>query len=188
MSYYQKMVAAPHVVIDQHEHFIKQTYRNRCLIAAPDGVQALTVPIVRNDPSHTAMRDIQISPHGNWQHLHWHAFVTAYDGSPYFEYYADDFRPFYERPFKFLLDFNEGLRLLLCELLDIQPSVQLSEAYQSGSGTSDFRSSLTPKQPDPDFLPRRYYQVFAQRNGFLPNLSVVDLLFNMGPESVLWLR
>ena len=98
VSYYCKLYASRQAYVDGWEHYVKQTYRNRCIIASPHGRQALTVPIERNDPSHTAVRDIRLSNHGNWRHLHWQALVTAYDASPYFEYYADDLRPVLERP------------------------------------------------------------------------------------------
>lgn len=194
VQYYTKLYAAPFIVEERCEHYVKQTYRNRCLIAGPDGPLALTVPVEHGGPR-TATRDVRISDHGNWRHTHWTALVSAYEGSPYFEYYADDFRPFYERRYTFLADFNEALRLKVCELLGLHPEVRLSEAWTAPADLSfacrDLRETISPKVPaaaDPEFRPVAYYQVFAARTGFLPNLSVADLLFNMGPESRLVLR
>ena len=190
ISYYCQLYRNEHILIEQHEHYQKQTYRNRCIIAAPHGPQALTIPVVRQDPSHNEIKDILISDHGNWQHLHWQAFVTAYTASPFFEYYADDFRPFYERPWKYLLDFNETLRHTVCELIDLQPETNLTSEFKATHDAEDFRLLFTPKRqtPPPHFEPKKYYQVFGHRHGFLPDLSIVDLLFNMGPESLTVIR
>lgn len=189
---YAYLFAAERVVEDRGEFYIKQTYRNRCYIAGPQGVQSLIVPVDRKGLAHSPMRDVRISEHGNWRHVHWTALVSAYESSPYFEYYADDFRPLYERPFRYLVDFNEALHRLVCELLSFTPQVSVSDEYVADStGWTDLRQSLSPKLPLASlerFRPVDYYQVFASRLGFLPNLSIVDLLFNLGPESRLILR
>ena len=140
------------------------------------------------------MKDIEISDHGNWRHLHWNAIESAYNHTPFFEYYKDDFRPFYEKKYRFLIDFNEDLRRLVCSLIDMQPAVQYTSSYQTQlpADAEDFRERIHPKkdfrQENPTFNPLAYYQVFQQRLGFLPNLSIIDLLFNMGPESLLVLQ
>jgi hypothetical protein len=137
------------------------------------------------------IKDIRISDHGNWRHLHWNALQSAYGDSPFFEYYQDDIHPFLEQRWEYLLDFNEAIRQKMCELLDIQPEVSYSEKFELSAinPPKDFREAIRPKHPqtDPDFVPKPYYQVYQQRHGFLPNLSVLDLLFNMGPESIFWL-
>lgn len=190
VSYYCKLLAYSEVFIEQHEHYLKQTYRNRCMIAGPGGRQVLTIPIIRNDPSHAEVRDIEISDHGNWSHQHWQALLTAYDNSPYFEYYADDIRTFYEKKWKFLLDFNEALREKIDELIGIQSKIKLSNHYFQSNEADDYRNLISPKSiiTDPLFNSVQYYQVFEQKYGFISNLSIVDLLFNMGPESLLVLR
>ena len=187
VQWYQKLYRSDEVQIEQWESFQKQTYRNRCLIAAPNGIQALTVPVEHNSQ---LIKDIRVSDHGNWRHLHWNALVTAYSESPFFEYYQDDIRPFYEQRWDYLLDFNEAIRAKMCELIDIQPKVSYSLEFRTlNSQLQDFRETIRPKHPapDPDFTPRPYYQVWQQKYGFLPNLSILDLLFNMGPESILYL-
>lgn len=189
---YAYLFAAERVVEDRGEFYIKQTYRNRCYIAGPQGVQSLIVPVDRKGLAHSPMRDVRISEHGNWRHVHWTALVSAYESSPYFEYYADDFRPLYERPFRYLVDFNEALHRLVCELLSFAPQERVSDEYvPATAGWTDLRQLLSPKQPLASlerFRSVDYYQVFASRLGFLPNLSIVDLLFNFGPESRLILR
>ena len=131
---------------------------------------------------------MKISSHGNWRHLHWQAIQSAYGESPFFEYYEDDLRPFFTEQWEYLYDFNEAIRRKMCELLDIHPVVELTTSYLP-QPENDFREVIRPKHPlqDPDFRPRRYYQVYEQRHGFLPNLSILDLLLNMGPESIFWL-
>ena len=234
VQWYQKL-NRHRCIIEQHDNFVKQTYRNRCVIASANGPQTLTVPIERYDGMKCAMRDIRISDHGNWRHLHWQALVSAYGETPFFEYYADDIRPFFEEHrWKYLLDFNLDITHTLCSLLDIRPDLTLSDHYidadeticggggldgaveslggaaesfgeavkglngaaESFGGSSsacslfvDYRDAIRPKHPLPDaeFEARPYYQVRAQRHGFLPNLSVLDLLFNEGPEGIFWL-
>ena len=274
VQWYQKL-NRHRCIIEQHDNFVKQTYRNRCVIASANGPQTLTVPIERYDGMKCAMRDIRISDHGNWRHLHWQALVSAYGETPFFEYYADDIRPFFEEHrWKYLLDFNLDITQTLCSLLDVRPDLTLSdhyidadeticgsgslsgaaaglsEAFESFGGAVkglggaadsfegavkglngaaeglggakgldgaaesfggavnglngaaeslgslsacslfvDYRDAIRPKHPLPDaeFEARPYYQVRAQRHGFLPNLSVLDLLFNEGPEGIFWL-
>jgi len=186
IQWYQKLYRAEEVWIEQHESFLKQTYRNRCIIATTQGTQALTVPVERSGSS--LIKDIRISDHGNWRHLHWNALQSAYGESPFFEYYEDDLRPFFEKRWDYLLDFNEAIREKMCELIDIQPHVNLTDHF-AAEAAGDFRFAIQPKHPAPDsdFEPRRYYQVYEAKHGFLPNLSIVDLLFNMGPEAIFYL-
>lgn len=191
IQWYQKLYRAEYVQIERWESFQKQTYRNRCIIATTNGPQALTVPIERQFTIN-CIKDIRISDHGNWRHLHWNALQSAYGESPFFDYYQDDIRPFFEQRWDYLLDFNEAIREKMCELLDIQPKVDYSKkftVYSLSSCVPDYRMVIRPKnpEPDPDFTPKRYYQVYEQKHGFLPNLSILDLLFNMGPESIFYL-
>ena len=192
IQWYQKLHRMP-CIIEQHDHFVKQTYRNRCVIATANGTQTLTVPIERYDGTKCPMRDIRISDHGNWRHLHWNALVSAYGETPFFEFYADDLRPFFEKRHTFLFDLNLDIMHTMCQLLDVRPQVTLSEHYivlpSEDNEVVDFREAIRPKHPlpDADFNPTPYYQVRAQRHGFLPNLSILDLLFNEGPEGIFYL-
>lgn len=151
------------------ERWQKQTLRNRCYIDSPSGPLALTVPVVHPAPG-ALMRDVRISDHGEWRHQHWNALCSSYRQTPFFDYYEEDFRPFYEeRRWTFLIDFNEELQQTVLSLTGLD-----DESLRTA-----FETSVRREIP--------YHQMFAPRHGFLPDLSIVDLLFNMGPESVFWL-
>ena len=197
VQWFQKLHRYGKCIIDTGEHFVKQTYRNRCLIATANGVQALTVPTERPEGVKQAMNNTRISEHGDWRHLHWQALVSAYGESPFFCYYADDLQPFFEKRYNSLADFNIDIITTLCTLLDVRPNISISPTYvdakaladDTNQGIADFREAIRPKHPLPDaqFMPRPYYQVYATRHGFLPNMSVIDLLFNEGPEGIFFL-
>ena len=213
IQWYQKLCRYD-CLIDGEEQFVKQTYRNRCLIATTQGVQALTVPIEHSEvgrkkdelQSGTSQdegrwtKDIRISDHGNWRHLHWNALKSAYGESPFFEFYADDICPFFEKKWKYLWDFNWEIMEKMCELLQIDRlpltidhsddvPANLQSSIFNLQSSKDFRTAIQPKhpQPDADFTPKPYYQVYQQKHGFIPNLSILDLLFNMGNEAILYL-
>ena len=207
VQWYQKLNRAGGCLLEQHDHFIKQTYRNRCVIATTNGLQALTVPVESYEGPKCEMKDIRISDHSNWRHLHWNALLSAYGESPFFEFLADDIRPFFEKRWTYLFDFNLEITRCVCDLLDIQPRIELTTVYGgrgderwNGGGKggqqigkeicwADYRDAIRPKHPlpDADFHPRPYYQVYAWKHGFQPNLSILDLLFNEGNEAVLYL-
>ena len=196
VQWYQKLNRADCAYIECYDSYRKQTYRNRCVIATTNGLQALTIPVERPDTGlhSTLIKDLRISDHGNWRHLHWHALMSAYSESPFFEYYADDIRPFFEKKWDFLYDFNMEACQTVGLLLDIHPNILSTSHYikkeeDFPEDIFDFREAIDPKHPavDADFVPRRYYQVFERKIGFQPNLSILDLLFNMGPEGIFYL-
>ena len=189
VQWFQKLYRHGEAMIEVCESFQKQTYRNRCLIATAQGVQALTVP-VEGSKANRLVADLRISDHGNWRHQHWQAITSAYGDSPFLEYYEDDLRPFFfEHQWERLVDFNDAIVRRMCELLDIHPVLKNTTEFERVVGFADYREAISPKHPLPDteFVPRPYYQVFSQRHGFLPNLSILDLLLNMGPEAIFFL-
>lgn len=194
VQYYAKLLACSGGTahIEACDTYMKQTYRNRCLIADANGPLALTIPTEKPTAGNCPMRDIRISDHGNWRHQHWNALEAAYRHTPFFQYYEDDFRPFYEKKIGFLYDFNMQLTELVCSLIGLDVTLIPTEQYMHKTdGIADFRHIITPKvswEEDTDFHPTAYYQVFKEKHGFIPNLSIADLLFNMGPESILILN
>ena len=197
IQWYQKLYRYDQTLIEQYDSYQKQTYRNRCVIATANGLQALTVPVehnVQRSMFNVQCKDLRISDHNQWRRVHWNALQSAYSESPFFDYYADDIRPFFEKKYEFLVDFNEAIRQTVCDLLDIQPKVEYTSSFLSPltshlSSLDDFREVINAKrpQPDADFQPRRYWQVFEDRHGFQANLSILDLLFNMGNEAIFYL-
>lgn len=194
IQYYTKLLSSESVYIEQHENYIKQTYRNRCSIVSANGPIPLSIPVIHSSSQKTLTKDIRIAEHGNWQHMHWNAIVSAYNSTPFFEYYQDDFYPFYHKKIEYLFDFNNELQFLILRLLNITDvSIKFTEDYKTifSEGQYDFREIIHPKKDwrnDSHFQPTPYYQVFDHKLGFQPNMSIIDLLFNMGNESLLVLR
>ena len=195
VQWYQKLHRSEYVWLEACESFQKQTYRNRCVIATTNGVQTLSVPVTHEEQKN-GIRQLRISDHGKWRTEHWNALQSAYGESPFFDYYADDLYSFFEKERENLFDFNLDIIHTMCELLDIHPVIRLTERYvpesllfNSRLSIIDYRDSIRPKHPlpDTDFIPRPYYQVYQQKHGFLPNLSILDLLFNMGNEAIFFL-
>ena len=184
IEYYFQLIQHNDVIIDVYENFVKQTYRNRCCILSPNGVQNLTVPLVKAR-QRKLTKNMKISYDDNWRKMHWKSLEAAYRSSPYFEFYEDDFYPFYhEKQYDYLVDFNTDLEQKIVELLSINVNVTKSAKYiDEDDLKNDFRNSFSPKvEPQLNFTP--YIQVFGDRNGFAPNMSIVDLLFNEGPNSI----
>jgi len=187
VEYYMQMRAFPEIVIEKHCNYVKQTYRNRCIIASANGAQTLSIPVERPETIKCLTKDIRIAEHGNWRHLHWNAIKSAYNSTPFFEYYEDDFIGFYEKKYDFLFDFNESLRETIIRLLDIEPHIIYSTEYKTDFRLNeiDYREAIHPKKKAVKNSFKPYYQVFESKFGFQSNLSIIDLLFNMGTESVL---
>jgi hypothetical protein len=187
IQYFQKLRDYSNCIIEQHESFIKQTYRSRCNIYSPNGLYVMSIPIVNR--SHKQFtKDARISYETNWRELHWRTLEAAYRRSPFFEFYEDDFRPFYqEKKFDFLIDFNEELLQTILPLLKLKPNYTFSNSYIStDENMNDYRLIISPKEnlsADKLFSIKPYSQVFDTKYGFIENLSIVDLLFNQGSIS-----
>ena len=187
VSFFTAIKSGGDVLIEQYDNYCKQTFRNRCVIATAGGRQTLTIPVVKSDSPKQLMKDVRISDHGEWHRQHWNALESAYMNSPFFMYYQDDFRPFFEKKIEFLIDFNTELTRLILKLAGIEKNLKLTESYSKpNDGTIDLRRMVEPGINEPAEQ-RPYWQVFRQKYGFQANLSAVDLLFNMGPEFPLYL-
>ncbi|MFA6087978.1 WbqC family protein [Mucilaginibacter sp.] len=177
----------PNILLEVEEHFPKQTYRNRANIYSPDGMLTLTVPVSKGSKNHTKTKDVKISYDFKWQRLHWLSLGACYRSSAYFEYYEDDFAPFYEKNFTYLVDYNREQLELLLRLLKIKLPLQFTETYEAAyPHLIDLRNVISAKNV-PDTEQKPYFQVFEERKGFLKNLSIVDLLFNQGPQALNYL-
>lgn len=165
------------------ETFQKQSYRNRAYILTAGGVQSLILP-THHDTQRCCIRDVRIDYKDKWQLKHWRAIETAYSGTPYFLYYKDFLYPFFEKKYDFLFDFNTELTLALLKLLKIKKVPAMTETYiNMYEDALDLRSELHPKRKSLiECLP--YPQIFSDRQPFTARLSVIDLLFNLGPEAL----
>lgn len=197
IPYYACMMHAPQLFVEQHEHYHKQTYRNRCRIVAANGVMDLSIPVITYN--NQDIRKVEIDYSKPWQRQHWLSLEAAYRSTPFFEYYQDDLKPFYQQQdIRFLFDFNAHLQQVICDLIDLHPQIHLTQDFVApGAAIStetdflDLRDAIHPKKNLPEVLrycSQKYTQVFEQQLGFVADMSIVDLLFNMGPESILLLR
>lgn len=174
---------AEHRVVDIYEHFIKQTHRNRTRILAAAGPLNLIIPVGKSSTGH--IRDVPVSYAENWQAKHWQAIRSAYNNSPYFEHYEDDFRTVFMQKTTWLTEYNEQLWQWMWKQLDIEPDYHFSEAYVVTTEPDLRLTDFSKPMQDIDFKP--YKQVFSPRLGFQPNLSIIDLLFNKGPEAMIYI-
>ncbi len=173
------------IIFEQFENFPKQTYRNRTNIYGANGKLSLIIPINHNGKRE--MKDIEISYREDWRNLHWKSIKTAYQSSPYFEYYEDKFRKIYDLKEKFLLDFNlKGLEVIQ-QILKTEKAQSLNEEYIKNPESINFREKFSAKLPS-EFQMEEYYQTFSDKLGFLKDLSVLDLICNKGPESLTYIK
>ena len=187
VQYISKFTKHKSVWIEATENFTKQTYRNRTIILGANGTEALVVPVVKGK-SKQAICDLKIAYDTHWQHTHWQAIVSAYNSSPFFEILADDFKLFFKKKFDYLLDLNMQILDVILNILEITPSIRLTDDFEAvPEPFINFREAIHPKSqkalPDLSFKPKPYTQVFEEKFNFVPNLSILDLLFNCGSES-----
>lgn len=184
VSWFIALAAHPVACLEQQEHYVKGTYRNRCHIASVSGVQRLTIPLRKGKNQQQPIREVRIAYDEPWQKQHWRSIGSAYGNSPFFEHYEDMLRPFFtDNKYELLWDWNYDLLLLTMSILKIKTEVRLTEKYAvQPDEIMDFRSNFNPKKlsNDIDYQPLRYAQVFEDRLGFLPDMSVLDLIFCAG--------
>jgi hypothetical protein len=184
VHYFSIVAKAEEVVIEQYETYPKQTYRNRCEIYSANGKIPLIIPVHKPDGNHTMTKDIRVSNHEKWQLLHWRAIKAAYANSPFFLYYQDELEHFFTEKVSGLLDFNTRLMKVILELIGIEKKINYTEDFlKEPHDILDYRWKITPKKPYSDFQTNEYYQSFNEKHGFIPGLSIIDLLFNLGPET-----
>jgi len=188
VKYFSKLAIYPEVFIEQHENFIKQTYRNRTVILGANGPVSLIVPVEKGREQKIRIKDLRISYDEEWQRTHWRTIFSAYNSSPFFEYYADDLEPFFRKKYDFLFDLNQQITKSLLEILEIEVDLNLTEDFeQIPEKYLNYREKISPKAhrnvDDPHFVAQDYTQVFTEKFGFISDLSILDLLFNEGPSA-----
>lgn len=178
------LAQAKNVVLEKHDHYQKQTQRNRQYIHGANGKLLLSIPIKHlGKEGHQHYKDVAIDNSFPWQAQHLKSLQTAYRSSPYFEFYEDAIYPLYQKKFTCLYEFNTSLFEVLKRLIGIEFSVRFSEKYEPNPHGLDIRNVLEIKKQS-EVAAVTYTQVFENKNGFIPNLSILDLLFNVGPQSL----
>jgi hypothetical protein len=180
------------VMIEQHDHYTKQTYRNRCRVLGANGVINLVIPVVKQHGQKTFMKDVRIDYDTDWQRIHWQSILSSYASAPFFEFMEDSYQPVYQKKYTFLLDLNIDLLQIALELLQIPNKVEITAAFERCEPETDLAVAIHPKKPFMHktilFHPAEYHQVFTGRHGFQQDLSIIDLLFNEGPNAVAVLK
>ena len=188
IEYFSKLSKAKNVRFEINEHFVKQTYRNRTVIYGANGPLNLTVPLVRKK-GRIALKDAEIDNDQRWKSLHWRSLESSYRSSPYFEYYEHQFKPLFEAEHTHLVDWNIEMIKKVASLLQIEFETDTTEKYDKSSGSFvDLRNTISPKiKHDTKYPEQEYIQVFASKLPFEYNLSILDLLFNEGPNTISFL-
>lgn len=185
ISWFAVFLATDEVVFEQCENFPKQTYRNRATIYGANGRLSLIVPI--HHDGKRRVNELKVSKRENWQKLHWKSIKTAYQSSPYFEFYEDKLAEIFTFETNSLLEFNLNAIVILQKILKTDKCYALTYEYESTPKESDFRAKFSAKQPT-EFKMKEYYQTFSDKFGFESDLSIIDLICNKGPESVTYLN
>lgn len=194
IQYISKFCLHPNIWIEQHEHYQKGSYRNRTHIASANGLLRLSVPLIKGKHEQQNIRDVRIAYHEPWAAQHWHSIQTAYGNAPFFEYYSEYLKSVFEKKPAFLFDLNLELLKILLDLLSIDQQINLSPEFYKDvpRDWKDYRGAISPKNEqttsDPIFKEVKYVQVFEEKHGFIPNLSILDLLFCTGPGAAMLLE
>ena len=189
VQYFAELTKSERVLIEQHETYPKQTYRNRCYIFSANGALPLSIPVERGSFHKVKLRDIRIDNSRKWQREHLHAIKSAYNSSAFFEFYAEQVLQPLESKYRYLVDLNMDILETILNILEIDIEIDNTATFikQYGDDCRDMRYSISPKNKTM-YKTRKYFQVFGSTHGFMPNLSIIDLLFNMGPETWSLLR
>ncbi len=184
VEYVSLISRADEVLVEREENYLKQTYRNRCNILSAHGLQLLSVPVFLGSLHKTPVKDIRIDYSKRWQQVHTGAMTASYNSSPYFKFYSENIEKKISKNHEFLLDLNMELTNSVLEILKMKKPISYTTNFEPVGGMeNDFRYKITPKEESP-FTLKEYYQVFNNGEGFVPGLSIIDLVFNMGPDAV----
>jgi hypothetical protein len=183
ISYYAIFLQNANCSIELHEHFIKQSIRNRCDIYGANGKLRLSIPKERKGSSKRIIEKLKICYKYDWQKQHWYAIESAYNSSPFFEYYKDELKPFFEEKEEYLVNFNSKLQNIIISMLKEENTIKNTTEYLHKGNFLDLRNYTWELKKQ-----KEYDQVFMEKKGFISNLSILDLLFNIGPESADYLH
>ena len=187
IEYFARIIEADEVFIEREENYIKQSYRNRCYILSAGGPQLLTVPVYLGSFHKTHIRDARIDYSKRWQQVHLRAMTSSYNSSPYFLYYFEIIEKIIRARHNFLLDLNMDLLTSFMKMLKMEIRVSYTTEFMPVEGKEgDFRYTINPKK-DTSYNAKEYFQVFNYVHGFVPGLSIIDLVFNLGPEAIKYL-
>ena len=187
IAHFAAMAQANEVTFEADDNFLKQTYRNRTYIYAANGKLLLNIPVIHSQKNRQKYRDVKISKDTHWQSLHWKSLLSAYSTSPFFEFYKDELEPLFNIKTDFIFDFNLKCIETIFECIQLNISTTKTEVFeQTVKNKKDFRYLVNAKIEEPEFA--TYNQVFGDKYGFLNNLSILDLLFNEGPNTLGYLE
>jgi len=189
INYLSIVSRADKIFIEKEENYLKQTYRNRCLILTANGPSSLSVPVLSGSSIKSPVRDIKIDYSKRWQQVHIRALISSYKSSAFFEYYFEDFEKIIKRKPAFLIDLNSNTLETTMRIIGISKAIEYTNIFEQYSeSANDFRKSISPKKNIPgNPSQKEYYQVFSYRFGFVSGLSILDLIFNVGPDSLSYL-
>jgi hypothetical protein len=188
IAHFVAIANADELVFETDDNFLKQTYRNRAYVYGANGKLTLNIPVIHSQKNRQKYRDVKIFNEEKWQSLHWKSLLSAYRTSPFFEYYEDELQPLFEMKTDFILDFNLKCFETITECLQLDVNTSKTETYQEApADTNDFRFLVHAKKEQPQNF-ETYTQVFSNKHGFIPNLSILDLLFNEGPNALNYLE
>jgi hypothetical protein len=185
IDYLSLINKADNILIENEENYLKQTFRNRCIILTANGICALTVPVLSGKLNKTPIKDTRIDYSKRWQQVHLGALISSYKASPFFDYYFDEIEKLISSKPEFLADLNLNSINILMKITGLSANISLTDSFEPATGLKyDFRYSISPKNERPGISSfKEYYQVFNNKYGFVPALSSLDLIFNMGPDS-----
>lgn len=187
IAHFVAMVKSDSVCFEVCDNYQKQSYRNRTEIYGANGKLALTVPVSYSQKNRQLYRDVKIANEDDWQLQHLKSLQSAYSMSPFFEFYIDDLMPLFETKFDFILDLNFKCFEILQDSLQLELNISESAVFEKEPlNKTDFRQ-LVKRNYEANNL-ENYTQVFTEKHGFVPNLSILDLLFNEGPNTELYLN
>jgi hypothetical protein len=195
IRYFEILLNYDLIYIEKHETYYKQTYRNRCEIYCANGLLPISIPVVKPNGNRTSISEVKIDNSVKWRNEHWRAIQSSYQNSAYFEFLIDYLEPFYQKKWDYLWDYNIELLYAILNILDLKIEIRETEQFvkEYPAEIIDNRNTLNPKQRDLESLHSNnnytsYFQVFGIKSGFIPNLSIIDLLCNYGMESITFIK